>query len=97
RGVSVSRRQMEAGRKSAGSSRTSRLDPFSLPTRFATADDTADERVRIIELHRERVVLRRRVRGMCMAVNMPVAAFRGVAIRLMPETGGVPATIAVVL
>ena len=73
---------MEAGRIAAGSSRVSRLDPFSLPVRFETADEAADEQRRVIDLHREHVVVRRSVRGMRMALNLPVTAFRGVAIRL---------------
>ena len=73
---------MEAGRFAAGSSRALRLDPFSLPVRFETADEAADERRRVVDLHRERVVVRRCVGGMRMALNLPVAAFRGVAIRL---------------
>jgi len=87
---------MEAGGIAAGSSRVLRLDPFSLPVRFAAADETADERLRFVELYRERVVLRRSVRGMRMALNLPVAAFRGVAIRLTGNTE-LPAAIAVVL
>jgi hypothetical protein len=31
------------------------------------------------------------VRGVRMALNMPVAAFRGVAIRLFGEAGAMPA------
>jgi uncharacterized protein DUF6101 len=88
---------MEAGRPTAGSSRAGtqrasttacpwRLDPFSLPTRFTTADDAADGRLRIVDLHRERVILRRALSGMRMAVNLPVAAYRGVAIRLDATT-----------
>ncbi len=50
--------------------------------RFEAADEAADGRRCVVDLHRERVVLRRSVRGMRMALNMPVAAFRGVAIRL---------------
>ena len=84
-----SRRQMEAGRIAAGSGRAGanplRLDPFSLPVRFEAADEAADERRRIVDLHRERVVVRRSVAGMRMALNMPVAAYRGVAIRLYGE------------
>jgi len=87
---------MEAGGIAAGSSRVLRLDPFSLPARFAAADETADERLRFVELYRERVVLRRSVRGMRMALNLPVAAFRGVAIRLTGNAE-LPAAIAVVL
>ena len=74
-----------------------RLDPFSLPVRFEAADDAADERLRIVDLHRERVVVRRSVRGIRMALNMPVASYRGVAIRLNGETGQRPTSIAVVL
>ena len=88
---------MEAGRPAAGSSRAGarrasttahpwRLDPFSLPARFATADAAADQGLRIVDLHRERVVLRRALSGMRMAVNLPVAAYRGVAIRLDATT-----------
>jgi Family of unknown function (DUF6101) len=95
---------MEAGRIAAGSGRgracPQRLDPFSLPVRFEAADAAADGRRRIVDLHRERVVLRRSVGGMRMALNLPVKAFRGVAIRLERDTGAIdaaPSAIAVVL
>jgi hypothetical protein len=88
---------MEAGRHAAGSSRSARLDPFSLPVRFTTADDAADERLRVVDLHRERVVVRRSVGGIRMALNMPVANYRGVAIRLTGAQGQAPDAIAVVL
>ncbi len=75
-----------------------RLDPFCLPVRFTAADEAADERLRVVDLHRERVVLRRSVRGIRMALNLPVAAYRGVAIRLFfAETANAPSSIAVVL
>jgi len=93
----ISGRQMEAGRPAAGSSRAGaqrasttacpwRLDPFSLPARFTAADDSADEGLRVVDLHRERVVLRRVLAGMRMAVNLPVANYQGVAIRLDAAT-----------
>src|SRR3984957_7002399 len=91
---------MEAGRITAAASRALRLAPFSLPVRFEAADEAADENRRIVELHRERVVLRRSVRGMRMALNMPVTAFRGVAIRLQgtdKANASLPTEIAVVL
>jgi len=88
---------MEAGRLAAGSSRLSRLDPFSLPVRFEAADNAADERLRVVDLHRERVVMRRSVRGMRMALNLPVAGFRGVAIRLIGEADEPPSAFSVVL
>ena len=50
---------MRSGGCPAGSSRALRLDPFALPVRFAASDAAADERVRHVELHRERVVVRR--------------------------------------
>ena len=88
---------MEVGSLTAGSSRALRLDPFSLPVRFEAADAAADERRCIVDLHREHVVLRRSVRGMRMALNMPVSAFRGIAIRLCGEADKAPSAIAVVL
>jgi hypothetical protein len=88
---------MEVGRFAAGSGRALRLDPFSLPVRFEAADAAADQRLRIVDLHRERVVLRRSVRGIRMALNMPVTAFRGIAIRMSGEAGKDPTDIAVVL
>jgi len=101
---------MEAGRFAAGSGRAElphrgdamgssrRLDPFSLPVRFTAADEAADERLRVVDLHRERVVLRRSVRGVRMALNLPVAAYRGVAIRIdFAEAEVAPTNIAVVL
>jgi hypothetical protein len=79
------RRQSEfGGALPAGSGRAWRLDPLALPVRFAAADTAADERLLLVVLDRERVVLRRAVRGMRMAVNVPLATFLGVAVRLVP-------------
>lgn len=86
---------MRSGGCPAGSSRGLRLDPFALPVRYAASDAAADGRVRDIELHRERVVVRRRVGGMPMALNMPLSAFTGVALRVI--AGEREAVIAVVL
>ena len=69
----------------AGSSRLPRLDPLSLPVRFDAHDPRADGHVRQIELHRERVVLRRSLRGMRMAVNVRVSDFLGIALRAGSE------------
>jgi hypothetical protein len=92
------RRQATTGRATpAGSGRGERLDPFALPLRFEDADHAADERVRVVELHRERVVLRRALSGIKMAVNLPVAAYLGVVIRMEPTTANSPNAIAVVL
>ena len=88
---------MRSGGCSAGSGRALRLDPFCLPARFAASDAAADERVRHVELYRERVVVRRSLAGMRMALNMPVSAFAGVAIRLTEGEGGEPGTVSVIL
>jgi Family of unknown function (DUF6101) len=62
-----------------------RLDPLSLPVSFDARDTRADGGTRQIELHRERVVLRRCVHGMRMAINVRVSDFTGVAVRPCDE------------
>jgi hypothetical protein len=74
-----------------------RLDPLALPVRFTANDAVADERVRHVELHSERVILRRAVQGMRIALNVPVKAFRGVAIRLVRDDEDQEAGVAVYL
>ena len=74
-----------------------RLDPFSQPVRFEVGDKAADGRVRSVELTRERVVLRRALHGMLMAVNLPVTAYLGVAIRMEQPDAETPGSVAVVL
>ena len=74
------------GRNPEGSSSALRLDPHSLPVRFDAHDQRADGSVRHIELHRERVVLHRAVRGMRMAINVRVSDFLGVALRGLDDT-----------
>ena len=75
------RQTATSGINPAGSSRALRLDPLSLPVSFDAHDIRADGGVRQIELHRERVVLRRALHGMQMAVNVRVSDFLGVALR----------------
>jgi hypothetical protein len=92
------RRQTAFGRVApAGSSRDERLDPFTLPVRFAVNDKAADERVRFVELSRERVVVRRAVHGIKMSVDLPVAAYLGVAIRMEPPVGDDDGWVLIVL
>jgi hypothetical protein len=94
----VLRRQATDGRTApAGSSRDERLDPFALPLRFEVSDTTADARVRSVELTRERVVVRRSVRGMLMAVNLPVKSYLGVALRVEPAAGSAAGAVSLVL
>lgn len=82
---------------SPGSGRALRLDPYALPARYAARDGGADGQIRQIEIDRERVVLRRAVRGIRMNVGVPVHEFRGVAMRTLPPEGQEPAAVAVVL
>src|SRR5690242_7180991 len=78
------------GAMPVGSSRGERLDPFALPVRFTASDAAADGRLRDVELTRDRVVLRRAVRGIRMAVDLPVTAYLGIALRLVPAATGRP-------
>lgn len=75
------RQTATSGIHPAGSSRALRLDPLSLPVSFDAHDTRADGGVRRIELDRERVVLRRALHGMRMAVNVRVRDFLGIALR----------------
>ena len=79
------RQTATSGINPAGSGRALRLDPLSLPISFHAHDTRADGGVRQIELHRERVVLRRAVQGMRMSVNLRVSDFLGVALRGIDE------------
>jgi Family of unknown function (DUF6101) len=97
-GSAILRRQAAIRRlMPAGSSRGKRLDPFALPLRFWVGDATADESIRAVELTPERVVLRRSVRGMLMAVNLPVKSYLGVALRIEPPVGAAEGAVALVL
>jgi hypothetical protein len=80
-----------------GSRRALRLDPFALPVRYAAWDRGADGQIRQVELDRDRVVLRRAVRGIRMNVGVPVAEFHGVSMRILPPEGDEPAATAVML
>lgn len=75
------RQTATSGINPAGSSRALRLDPLSLPLSFEAHDARADNGVRRVELHSERIVLRRAVQGMRMAINLRVSDFRGIALR----------------
>jgi hypothetical protein len=77
----VRRQTSTSGINPAGSSRVLRLDPLSLPQSFVAQDLRADGGVRNVEIHRERVVLRRAVKGMRMSVNVRVSDFLGIALR----------------
>lgn len=74
-----------------------RLDPFALPVRYMAADAATDERVRTVELHRDRVILRRRVRGVLVRFAVPVREFIGVTVQLLPGETQASDGVAVVL
>jgi hypothetical protein len=74
-----------------------RLDPFALPLCFSAADARADGGTRTVELHQQRVIVRRAVKGMTMAVNVPLRAFLGVALHVHLPRAGAGDTVAVVL
>ena len=81
----------------SGSSRALRLDPHALPVRYAARDSGADGQVRSIELDRERVVLRREVRGIQMKIGVNIREFAGVTMRTLPPEGEEPAAVAIML
>jgi len=66
----------------AGSGRSNmRLDPPSLPISFQARDGRADGEMRHIQIDRERVVVRRAVRGMNMTLQIRVREYLGIACR----------------
>lgn len=76
------RRQFGVGGvQPVGSSCMLQLDPHSLPVSFEARDGRADGGIRHIEIHRERVTVRRAVGGIRMAINVRVSEFLGIACR----------------
>jgi hypothetical protein len=85
---------MEAGgAMPAGSGCNARLDPFALPVRFPANDAGADGQMRQVELDRDRVVLRRAVRGMRMKIRLPVEAFVGITLVSSDASGNTASVI----
>jgi hypothetical protein len=70
-----------------------RLDPHSLPVRFEAHDQRADGGIRTIEMSRERVVVRREVRGISMVLKLNVAEYAGVALRAAGDIDSVVITL----
>lgn|SRR5215467_347251 len=85
------------GAKPAGSSLRMRLDPLFLPVSFHAADAGTDVSTRIVKRHRESVVLQRSVCGMCIEISLPITAFLGIVMRLVPPVGTDPGAIAIML
>lgn len=78
---------MLGGANPAAASRHARLDPLALPVRFTASDAVADGRERLVEIDHNRVLVRRRVRGMAIRLNVPIHAFRGVSVQLASLDG----------
>lgn len=78
------------GAQPAGSGCVLRLDPQVLPVRFSAQDAGADYNTRIVELHHDRLVVWRTVRGIRMAVHQPLCAFRGIAMRVVARDNNAP-------
>lgn len=73
---------MIAGGASAGSSRAFRLDPFTLPVRHS---GPSGARETAFVLDRERAIVKRLIRaGQAVTVAVPVHAYDGVAVRMVP-------------
>ncbi len=86
-GDEIVRRQYGVGGAiPAGSGCIARPDPHSLPARFEARDGRADGGIRHIEINRERIVVRRAVSGMRMAINVRVSDYIGIAIREVDAT-----------
>jgi hypothetical protein len=60
-------------------------------------DHAADARVRMVEIHRDRIVLRRAVRGIKMAVSLPITVYLGVAIRMRRAAPNSAGAVVIVL
>ena len=79
----MSRQAAVAGGPTAGSGRAFRLDPFSLPVRCAAPLGGAEP---AFILDRDRVVVRRMLRNDApVTLAVPVSAYAGVAVRIVPN------------
>ncbi len=68
----------------AGTGTADRLDPFTLPVRFAAPDPAADGGERRVTVDSGRVVVDRMVRRIAMRIVAPLSTFTGVAMRVAP-------------
>jgi hypothetical protein len=60
-----------------------RLDPAALPQRFRTPDGGSEGGLCDILLEKTRVLLTRRLGGVAMKIAVPIAAYRGVVVRVL--------------
>lgn len=77
------RRQTEL-LEAAAPVRVQKLDPARLPLHFNSPDSAADGGARSVTIEPDRVVMARRISDVAMKIQLPLAAYRGVAIRLVP-------------
>jgi hypothetical protein len=80
----------------AGSSRGERLDPHARPHQREVFSRPGDEWTLRGEFNHPRVAAHA-VRGITTPLSLPLAAYRGIAIRLEPPAGGAAGAVAVVL
>ena len=66
----------------AGSTRAFPLDPHTMPMRPPVYFDGG---ATAFVLDRKRVIVRRPVRGQTMTLAVPISAYRGVAVRILPN------------
>ena len=90
------RRQTEI-LEAAAPGRAKKLDPARLPLNFNSPDAAADGGQRSITLDADRIVMARRISDVAMKINLPLTAYRGVAIRILPGVAEDQDRIAVVL
>ncbi len=90
------RRQTEI-RGAAAPVRAKKLDPARLPLNFNSPDSAADGGQRAVTLDTDRIVMARRISDVAMKINLPLTAYRGVAIRIVPGAAEDQDRIAVVL
>lgn len=64
--------------------RGSRLDPARLPVSFNSPDSAANDGERKVTLESDRVIMARRLGAVAMKIALPLNAYRGVAIRIIP-------------
>jgi hypothetical protein len=92
------RRRTTTGRVTpAGSSRGERLDPLARPLQREIFSRSGDEWTLRGEFNLARVAARHTARGITLPLSLPLAAYRGIAIRLEPPAGEAAGAVAVVL
>ena len=63
------------------------VDESEWPIMFQSIDSAADGGARLIELHRDHLVLRRRMAGIAMKLRLEFSAYQGIAVALLDPDG----------